>query len=78
MMTLATATRLKADIWSGGQLPALAKKYRLSLPAVYHIRKGVRWIDAPWPDGSTGGMPPARLARINKARRSAAQSVRVA
>ena len=77
MIDFETAVSIKADLWAGEGVPFVAKKHRLSIPAIYHIRKGVRWNAAPWPDKSTGGMPAARVAKIAKARRGASNSVRV-
>lgn len=74
---LTHATALKAQLWTGKTIPALARSFRpkISAATVGHIRAGLRWAEAPWPDGSEGAMPKKRAREIEEARKQALAGV---
>lgn len=78
-MKLSDATRLKKLLWQGQTPASIAKTFipKLKPAAIYHIRSGLRWASAPWPDGSLGALPDARIVAIDKARVEALTNVRV-
>lgn len=69
---------IKRLLWLGTPVPAVAKRFKLSEPMIYHIMRGIRWAEIAWPDGSTGAMSDERKKLIEEARRRAAEKARVA
>lgn len=78
-LTLEQATSIKSQLWAGSSIHTIAAAFRprLSPSTIGHIRSGVRWKAAPWPDKTTGAMPAKRAKEIAKARKSALANVRV-
>ena len=71
IITVAEATQIKSRLWDGEDVHEVAKAFKVGVEAVYNIRSGWRWEDAPWPNGATGSMPKSRMKEINKASKTA-------
>lgn len=79
LTTLNQAITLKALLWEGKTIHAITRTFRpkVSPATVGHIRAGIRWADAPWPDGSKGRLSEKRARAIEAARRKALEDLRL-
>lgn len=55
---------IKEHIWKGEVLTLIATNFNISQTHVTRIKNGEAWGNIPWPDGSTGPLPPGQAKTI--------------
>ena len=67
---------IKDALWNGARQDMLAQKYSISQTTISRMVRGLRHSSVPWPDGSLGAFPHARLKELRRARSGQKESER--